>query len=58
MMLLFFMSYHNWSIKRRSAYFIFPVIGVALISTTGKLKHWGEYRENYMRHILGMYNLV
>ena len=58
MMLLFFMSYRKWSIKRRGAYFLFPVIGVVFISTTGKLKHWGEYRENYVKSVLSMQNLV
>ena len=29
-------DYRKWSIKHRGAYFIIPVIGVVLISTTGK----------------------
>ena len=32
-----FTTYRKWSIKHRGAYFIFSVIGAALISTTGKI---------------------
>ena len=43
-------AYHKWSIMRRSAYFIFPVKGAALIPEQSLfqlwVKHWREYREN------------
>ena len=39
------MNYRKWSIKRRGAYFIFPVIGAALISTTEKNTEVNIYRE-------------
>ena len=41
-------AYRKWSIKRRDAYFIFPVIGAALIGERRlfqlREKHWVEYR--------------
>ena len=40
-------TYRKWSIKRRGAYFIFPVIGAVLIRQRRLfqlwVKHWGEY---------------
>jgi len=45
--------YRKWSIKRRGAYFIFPVMGAALIQELRlfhlRVKHRGEYRENKVK---------
>ena len=44
-------------------YFIFPVIGAALIRErrlfeSGAYFSYGEYRETYVRRVLGMHNLI
>ena len=43
-------KYRKWSIKRRGTYFIFPVIGAALIRECRlfqlRVKHWGNHRKN------------
>ena len=53
-------TYRTWSIKRCGAYFIFSVIGAVLIREWClfqlRLKHWGEYRENKVRCVLGVHN--
>ena len=45
-------AYRKWSIKRRGAYFIFPVIGALLIREQRlfqlRVRHRGDYRENYV----------
>ena len=55
-------EYRKWSMKRRGACFIFPVMNAALIRERRlfqlQVKHWGEDREKYVRHVLRMRNLI
>ena len=55
-------TYRKWSIKRRDAYLIFPVIGAALVRErpfiSTSVKPCDEYRETSVRRVQGVFNLI